>query len=195
MMIQGRQLSKIIAAIFIIFWGIIRFTAIIILIGSGCSILEVADETANWTVEDFMNEGQAQMADSAWSGAIATYRQMLGRFPYGRYAEQAQLDIAYAYLKNSEPALAASSADQFIRMHPTHPNVDYAYYLKGLSLFEPPDGWLDVISGVNPANNDIQPVQEAFSVYQSLISRGLEDVDHSGLFLELEALNLRHTEV
>ena len=50
-------------------------------------------------------------------------------------------------------------------------NVDYAYYLKGLSLFEPPDGWLDVISGVNPANNDIQPVQEAFSVYQSLISR------------------------
>ncbi|MHC8865446.1 outer membrane protein assembly factor BamD [Arenicellales bacterium IMCC57338] len=147
------------------------FTAIIILIGSGCSILEVADETANWTVEDFMNEGQAQMADSAWSGAIATYRQMLGRFPYGRYAEQAQLDIAYAYLKNSEPALAASSADQFIRMHPTHPNVDYAYYLKGLSLFEPPDGWLDVISGVNPANNDIRPVQEAFSVYQSLISR------------------------
>ena len=145
--------------------------AIPLLVLAGCSILEVKDETAGWSADDFLNAGQAQMASSDWPGAIATYRKMLGRFPYGRNAEQAQLDMAYAYFKNEEPALAVAGADQFIQMHPTHPNVDYAYYLKGLSLFEPPGGWIDAISGVNPANNDIAPVREAFSVYQELITR------------------------
>jgi outer membrane protein assembly factor BamD len=136
-----------------------------------CSVLEVKDETAGWNADDFLNEGQKHMAASDWPSAITTYRKMLGRFPYGQNAEQAQLDMAYAYLKNDELALAVSGADQFIQMHPTHPNVDYAFYLKGLALFQPPEGWIDALSGVNPASNDIAPVQEAFLVYQELINR------------------------
>ena len=138
---------------------------------TGCAILEEKDKTAGWTAEEFLSTGQKQMASGDWVGAIETYKKLLGRFPYGQIAEQAQLDTAYAYFKNDEPALTVAAANRFIQMHPTHPNVDYAFYLKGLALFEPPDGLFDSLSGYNPANNDIGPVREAFVAYQELISR------------------------
>jgi len=138
---------------------------------TGCAMLEEQDKTAGWTADEFLSAGQKQMAAGDWVGAIDTYKKQLGRFPYGRNAEQAQLDTAYAHFKNDEPALTVAAADRFIQMHPTHPNVDYAFYLKGLALFEPPDGLFDSLSGYNPANNDIGPVREAFIAYQELISR------------------------
>ena len=138
---------------------------------TGCAILEGKDKTAGWTAEEFLSTGQKQMSSGDWVGAIETYKKLLGRFPYGRSAEQAQLDTAYAYFKNDEPALTVAAADRFIQMHPTHPNVDYAFYLKGLALFEPPDSLFDSLSGYNPANNDIGPIREAFVAYQELISR------------------------
>ena len=144
---------------------------LVVMLVSGCAILEQKDETAGWTAEQFLSAGQKQMASGDWVGAIETYKKLLGRFPYGRIAEQAQLDSAYAYFKNSEPALTVAAANRFIQMHPTHPNVDYAFYLKGLALFEPPDSLFDSLSGYNPANNDIDPVREAFVAYQELISR------------------------
>ncbi|MGA1695546.1 MAG: outer membrane protein assembly factor BamD [Arenicellales bacterium] len=153
--------------------ALLRFAWRIAIIGAlaGCSVLEVQDETAGWTADEFLDEGQKHMAASDWPSAIATYRKMLGRDPNGQNAEQAQLDMSNAYLKNHDRALAVSGADQFIRMHPTHPNVDYAFYLKGLALFRPPEGWIDTLSGVNPASNDIAPIQEAFLAYQELITR------------------------
>ena len=135
--------------------GVLLFA---VMLTGGCAILEEKDETAGWTAEQFLSVGQKQMASGDWVGAIDTYKKLLGRFPYGRIAEQAQLDSAYAYFKNSEPALTVAAADRFIQMHPTHPNVDYAFYLKGLALFEPPDSLFDSLSGYNPANNDIGPV-------------------------------------
>ena len=138
---------------------------------TGCAMLEEQDKTASWTAEQFLSAGQKQMAAGDWVGAIDTYKRLLGRFPYGRNAEQAQLDTAYAHFKNDEPALTVAAADRFIQMHPTHPNVDYAFYLKGLALFEPSDSLFDSLSGYNPANNDIGPVREAFVAYRELISR------------------------
>jgi outer membrane protein assembly factor BamD len=141
------------------------------LLAGGCTILKEKDETANWTAEQFVAVGQTELAAGDWPAAIATYQKMQGRFPYGRNAEQAQLDIAYAHFKNDESALAVVAANRFIQMHPTHPNVDYAYYLKGLALFEPPDSLLDDITGKSPANHDIRPVREAFVAYRELVSR------------------------
>ena len=142
-----------------------------VMLMTGCAILEGKDKTAGWTAEEFLSTGQKQMSSGDWVGAIETYKKLLGRFPYGRSAEQAQLDTAYAYFKNDEPALTVAAAGRFIQMHPTHPNVDYAFYLKGLALFEPPDSLFDSLSGYNPANNDIGPVREAFVPSRDLIGR------------------------
>ena len=64
------------------------------------------------------------------------------RYPFGRYADQAQLELIYANYKNAEPEAAKSAAERFIRLHPQHPNVDYAYYLKGLTSFDQDVGLL-----------------------------------------------------
>src|SRR5258708_37823211 len=97
---------------------------------AGCGITE--DKTKNWSAERFYQEAMELMNDGAYDDAIKLFEQLQGRFPYGRYAEQAQLEIAYAYYKTEETALALAACDRFIRQFPTHPNADYAYYLKGV---------------------------------------------------------------
>ena len=63
------------------------------------------------------------------------FEKLEARYPYGRYAQQAQLEVAYAYYKSNEQASAVAACERFIKLHPNHPNVDYAYYLKGLACF------------------------------------------------------------
>src|SRR5581483_8955071 len=87
---------------------------------AGCA--SVLDPTKDWTAERFYQEAREKMAQGAWADAIKVFEQLEARYPYGRYTEQAQLEIAYAQYKDDEPALALAAADRFIRLHPTHPN-------------------------------------------------------------------------
>lgn len=145
--------------------------AILVCLASGCSILDEKDETADWTAEIFLQTAQEHRDAGNWEQAIDYYRKLEGRFPYGAFAEQAQLEIAYAYFKSDQPALAITSADRFIQMHPVHPNVDYAYYLKGLAGFQPSGGFLSTITGSDPSTRDTEPVREALNAYRELVKR------------------------
>ena len=148
-------------------------TVLVTLVGlaSGCSILGEKDETADWTAETFLNTAQDYRDAGNWEQAIDYYRKLEGRFPYGTFAEQAQLDIAYVYFKSDQAALAIASADRFIQMHPVHPNVDYAYYLKGLAGFQPSAGLFSTLTGSDPSARDIEPVREALGAYRELVKR------------------------
>ena len=93
------------------------------------------DEFADFTVEELYDAARASMEAGKWTTALETLQTLEARFPYGVYAEQAQLDTIYAHYQVSEPALTIAAADRFIRLHPTHESVDYAHYLKGLASF------------------------------------------------------------
>ena len=100
---------------------------------AGCSTTsEPADETRGWTVEKLYSEARDELNSGNYTRAIKLYETLEARYPYGRYAQQAQMDLAYAHFKDQEPALSLAAADRFIKLHPAHPNVDYVYYLKGL---------------------------------------------------------------
>src|SRR5262249_30039229 len=71
-----------------------------------------------------------------FNSAIKTYEQLTARFPFTDQARQARLDLIYAYYRAGEHESATDAADTFIRENPTHPRVDYAYYIKGLVEFE-----------------------------------------------------------
>jgi outer membrane protein assembly factor BamD len=151
-----------------------RFALIILLLTSlvgGCSLLEDEDETLNWTAEMFLQAAREQAKGEYWEEAITYYRKLQGRFPYGVFSEQAQLEIAYVYYKSNRPALAIAEADRFIQMHPVHANVDYAYYLKGLAGFKPERGFLSAITGSDPSAHDTGPVRDAFDAYRELVTR------------------------
>ena len=90
---------------------------------------------------------------------------------HGRFAQQAQLEIAYAYYKDNEPAQAVTAAERFIKLHPNHPSVDYAYYLKGLANFNGDLGWLGYLSGQDLTERDPKTTREAFDAFKDLATR------------------------
>ena len=84
---------------------------------------------------ELYRKAQTDLDAENFGPAIETLRALESRYPFGRYADQAQLELIYAYYENMEPEAATASADRFIRLHPQHPNVDYAYYIRGLASF------------------------------------------------------------
>lgn len=120
---------------------------ILALLITGCGLLpEVQDETKVWSAQKLYAEAKEQMTDGGYEKAIQYFEKLEARYPYGRYAQQAQIEIAYAYYKAGEPASALAACDRFIKLHPNHPNVDYIYYLKGLVNFNDDLGLLGALS-------------------------------------------------
>ena len=111
------------------------WTLLLVSFLNGCSFFEQKDPTEGWSQQKLFTEAKSAMAGGAWDKAIDYYEKLESRYPYGKYAHQAQLDIAYAYYRNGEHDSARASADRFIKFHPNHPAEAYAHYLKGLSNF------------------------------------------------------------
>lgn len=139
---------------------------------SGCGIFgETKDETVGWSANKLYTEAKEAMDASLYDKAIKYYEKLESRFPFGRYAQQAQIDVAYAYWKNREPVAAQAAAERFIKLHPNHPNVDYAYYLKGLVGFNDDLGILGHISMQDPTERDPKSAREAFDAFKDLVTR------------------------
>ena len=113
---------------------------------------------------------QGSLRSSNFRTAIEQLEQLESRFPFGRYAEQAQLELIYAKYMTSRLDEANASADRFIRLHPQHPNIDYAYYLKGLSSFQKTRSIFDRFFESQAFKKDLQPVQAAYIDFATLLS-------------------------
>lgn len=139
---------------------------------SGCGLLpEVKDETAGWSAQKLYSAAKDNLNDGDFEKAIKLYETLEARYPYGRYAQQAQLEIAYAYYKDNEPISAIAACDRFIKLHPNHPNVDYAYYLKGLSNFVEDESLLSQLSNQDMAERDPKAARDSFLAFKELITR------------------------
>jgi len=103
---------------------------------SGCARLKGMfkdeDENEGVPVEELFDKGHKSMTNGNWSGAVNTYKRLVAQYPYGNYTEQALMETAYAQFKMGDNEEAISSIDRFIRTYPTHRNVAYLYYLRGL---------------------------------------------------------------
>src|SRR5689334_20316185 len=98
---------------------------------SSCGLFkDKEDLEKNWTAEQFYKAAKEELDNNNWDAAIKYYEKLEAKFPFGRYAQQAQIEIAYAYYKQGETASCISAVDKFVKLHPNHPNVDYALYLK-----------------------------------------------------------------
>jgi len=129
------------------------------------------DETRNWSAERLYNEAKEELLGNNFKKAIEYYEKLEARFPYGRYSQQAQLEVGYAYFKDREPAQALAAADRFIKLHPDHPSVDYAYYLKGLVNFNEDLGLFGGLSNQDPSERDPKAMRESFDAFRELVVR------------------------
>jgi outer membrane protein assembly factor BamD len=134
------------------------------------------DTQRNWTVEQFYSNARAELDGGNYQGAVRLYEQLEARYPFGRYTQQAQLDIAYAYYKDNETAQAVSAADRFMKLHPNHPNLDYALYIKGLAYFKPDLGIFGQLLNLDPAERDPKALRDSFDVFKELLTRFPESI-------------------
>lgn len=161
-------------------WTTIRLVAIGLMLGLlvGCSWLrsdedgrkEAEERTKDFTEKDFYGAIQTELTARNWTKAIENLEALEARFPFGTYAEQAQLELIYAYYQSLNHEAAIASADRFIRLHPRHPSVDYAYYVKGMALLASGRGLFDQYLPRDASKRDPGAARQAFNTFSELLT-------------------------
>ena len=119
----------------------------------------------------YYDQAQRRMTAKNFYGAIESLEAIETRYPFGKYAEQAQVELIYAHFMNSETEAAHTAAEKFIRLHPRHPNIDYAYFMKGLSSYTRDREFLTRVSDTDLSNRDISGAKESFAELTEFLTR------------------------
>ena len=139
---------------------------------AGCGLFaDKQDERKNWTAAEYYKAAKEQFDNKNWDASIKLYEALESKFPYGRFAQQAQIEVAYAYYKQGETAQALSAIDKFVKLHPNHPNLDYALYLRGLTNFKEDLGILARLIKQDLADRDPKAARESFEAFKDLVTR------------------------
>jgi len=137
---------------------------------TGCATTST-DPTEGLSAAELYAKAKERLDAGNYSKAIDYYETLESRYPFGDYATQAQLDVAYAYYRDNEPESALAAADRFIKLHPRHPAVDYAYYLKGLVNFGLKKSIMDTFYTRDLADYDKSIMQQSYDDFAILVKR------------------------
>jgi outer membrane protein assembly factor BamD len=139
---------------------------------SACGLLpERSDESKNVSASKLYAEAREEMDGAHYEAAIKLFEKLESNYPFGTYAAQAQMEIAYAHYKAQDNAEALASVERFIKLHPNHPNVDYMYYLRGLVNFNDQIGFMSFIYAQDPTERDPKATREAFAAFKELVDK------------------------
>jgi outer membrane protein assembly factor BamD len=150
--------------------------AVALLAAGGCSSLKFwdkdqGDKVIQGSPEQLYSEAIDDVRSNDWAGAIQRYEMLEARYPFSEQAKQGQLDLLYAYYKGRAAESAIDQADQFIRENPTHPRVDYAYYIRGLVYFDSGANWLERKFKADIAKRPPTEAMKSFQAFQTLLQR------------------------
>ena len=140
-----------------------------IMISSCSSNEEIPDERL--LEKELYDQAQFRLKDGSYSMAIRSLEALESRFPFGRYAEQAQAELIYAYYMNSQFEASQSAAERFINLHPRHTHSGYAYYMKGLASFTDDSGLFSRYFQSDLAKREVVMAQQSFDELSDFIAR------------------------
>jgi len=149
------------------FWPILLAALLL----SGCAAFRDTDETVDWSQQKLFTEATDEMDAANYEKAIKYYEILESRYPFGKYAHQAQLNVAYAYYRFQEPESALAAADRFIKLHPNHPATAYAYYLRGLINFNRSLGFLDRFLPTDTSQRDPGATLDSYKDFGEVVTR------------------------
>lgn len=139
---------------------------------AGCGLgASKKDETVGWSAQRLYSEAKDRLNERMYTEAIELFEKLEARYPYGRHAQQAQMEVAYAYYKDREPEQALAAADRFIRLHPNHPGIDYMYYLKGLVWFNEDQSMLSNFFPQDMTERDPRGALRSYDAFKDLVDR------------------------
>jgi outer membrane protein assembly factor BamD len=122
-------------------------------------------------VDELYAEAKQSLEASNYERAARYYKRLVARFPFGRYTEQAELELGFAQYKAGDAEEALSTVNRFIRQYPTHPHIDYAYYLRGLINFNREYGVLERYVQTDATRRDLANARQSFQDFGELIQR------------------------
>jgi outer membrane protein assembly factor BamD len=148
-----------------------RLSIVVLALLAAACAASLDDETAGWSAQRLYGEAKDAMGSKDWQRAIKYLERLEARYPYGRFAQQAQLEIAYAHWKDNERASAVAAVERFIKMYPNHANVDYAWYLKGLVNFNDQYGMMYQLTTPDMSDRDPKSTRESFAAFKEVVTR------------------------
>jgi outer membrane protein assembly factor BamD len=149
--------------------GIKLFTLLLVLLLAACASDEI--KTEDMSEQQLYEEVSNNLDHGSYLVAVKNLQLLEARYPFGPYAEQAQLEIIYAHYKSFEPEAAIAAADRFIRLHPQHPNADYAFYMKGLANYYVDEGFLANFLPTDVTQRDPGAALQSFEDFRQLLYR------------------------
>jgi outer membrane protein assembly factor BamD len=157
---------------------------------SACSSVTTtsSEKYQNQSAEQIFKAGEKALNDHAYRNAVEHFEALDTLYPFGPYAERAQLDLMYSYYRNDDPASTAATAERFIHLYPRSEYVDYAYYMKGLADFDQDRGWLQRYVHTDLSQRDPGTERRAFDDFNTLVklfphSRYANDAKHHMIYL------------
>lgn len=129
------------------------------------------DPTANWSVEKLFQDGTTEMNDGNYKDASDRFIAIEARFPFGPFAQQALINLAYVQWKQNEAEQALATIARFEQQYPNHPGTDYMLYLKGLILFTPPSAAFSRFTQQDPSERDPQALRKSYEAFNTLVTR------------------------
>ncbi len=145
---------------------------VLALITTGCHRGAKGDNPDEGTpVEALYEKSHGLMQKGNWAGAEASFRRLVAQYPYGPYTEQAMIETAYAQYKAGKHDDAVSSIDRFIRTYPTHRNIAYMYYLRGLANSNRNTVFLRRVWSLDPSRRDLSTPRQAYADFNIVIDR------------------------
>ncbi len=149
---------------------ILAVTALVLLF-AGCSSNKEKKKADASSETKLYEMAQNSLSAGNWVGAISSLQLLEEHFPFGTYGEQAQLELIYAYFRSDEYDSAIRTADRFIRLHPQHRHVGYAYYMKGLASFHEDASFLGSLFSTDNTNRDLGAARDSYNHFSQFISR------------------------
>ncbi len=142
---------------------------IILAILSGCASKE--EKRTGLTERDVYENAQKHLDNRSWQAAIQTLQLLEENFPFGTYGEQAQLELIYAHYRAQNYDLVIANADRFIRLHPQHRHIDYAFYMRGLASFHQESSFVGSLFGADNTDRDLGGARDSYEHFAQFIQR------------------------
>jgi outer membrane protein assembly factor BamD len=127
------------------------------------------DDTKGLSAERIYEKASERMTSNDYKKAVEYLKKLESRYPNSKFGTQAQLDMAYAFYKQDDAAQCVSTVERFIKIHPNHPNLDYAYYLKGVAYFKQ-RGVMEKFTLQDISDRDPKILKQSFLAFKDLLS-------------------------
>ncbi|MFO8046403.1 MAG: outer membrane protein assembly factor BamD [Halomonas sp.] len=130
---------------------------------------EEEDEFAGVAERELYEEARGSLERRNFTAAITRLEALDTRYPFGNHAEQAQLELIYAYHESGDWEASRAAASRFIRLHPSHPQADYALYLRGLSSWQAGRFSLERLKLIDISKRDLGASRDAYTDFSELV--------------------------